>query len=273
MEHFATDVISVATARAVAALLDRQPDEMTAGLELPELWHWFHFLPVVRRSERGDDGHPRRGAFLPPIALPRRMWAGGRLRFHQSLCIGEQAERRSEVISVEEKHGRSGPLVFVTVRHVITGPNGIALEEQQDLVYRDAPRPDEPRRSTTAPQEAAQWTETFHPDSVTLFLFSALTLNGHRIHYDQSYATRIEGYPALVVHAPLIALLLLDSAARRTGRKPATYSYRAVGPLYNEEPFTIAGRSPGEDESEMWATDGNGMLGMRARVEWKASNG
>lgn len=269
MQTYATDVISVATARAVAALLDRHPDEMTMGLELPELWHWFHFLPVVRRSERGEDGHPRRGAFLPPIALPRRMWAGGRLRFHQALCIGELAERRSDVISVEEKQGRTGPLVFVTVRHLITGSSGIALEEELDLVYRDAPRPDEPRRSTTAPQQSAEWTESFQPDSLTLFLFSALTGNGHRIHYDRPYATEIEGYPALVVHGPLIALLLLDSAMRRTGRRPATYAYRAIGPLYNEETFTVAGRASGEAATEMWALDGNGMLGMRAHVEWK----
>jgi 3-methylfumaryl-CoA hydratase len=269
METFARDVISAATARAVAAWLDRHPDEMTAGVELPALWHWFHFLPVVRRSERGTDGHPRRGGFLPRVALPRRMWAGGRLRFHRPLCIGEQAERRSEVMSVEEKQGRSGPLVFVKVRHVITATSGIALEEEQDLVYRDAPRPDEPRRSTTAPRQTADWTESFNPDSMTLFMFSALTLNGHRIHYDQPYATQVEGYPALVVHGPLIALLLLDSAVRRTGRTPATYSYRALGPLYNEETFTIAGRAPGEDVAEMWALDGNGMLAMRAQVEWK----
>jgi 3-methylfumaryl-CoA hydratase len=198
------------------------------------------------------------------------MWAGGRLWFRQSLCIGEQAERRSEVISVEEKQGRTGALVFVTVRHVITGANGIALEEEQDLVYREAPRPDEPRRSTTAPQQTAEWTEAFQPDSVILFQFSALTLNGHRIHYDLPYATQVEGYPALVVHGPLIALLLLDAALRRTGRTPATYSYRAVGPLYNEETFTIAGRATGEDTCEMWALDRNGMLGMKARVEWRA---
>ena len=241
------DVISLTSARALAATLDRDPASIAVGDPLPAGWHWASFPPLTRRSELGADGIEARGSFLPPVPLPRRMWAGGRLRFPGVVRIGERATRTSTIESVRSKEGRSGPLVFVTVRHRVEGSTGVAVDEEQDLVFREVARPaggGSAGGATPAdfPPGAADWSEAFTADEVTLFRFSALTFNGHRIHYDRPYVTAVEGYPGVVVHGPLIALLLLDAAVRNAGGTPALFAYRAVAPLFCGERFLIEGR-------------------------------
>jgi 3-methylfumaryl-CoA hydratase len=265
------DDLSPAHARGLVALLDRDPEQVAAGLALPPCWHWIYFRPTTPQSQLGPDGHARRGGFLPPIDLPRRMWVGGRLRFLAPLPLGRPAERRSTIVSISSKSGRSGELVFVTVRHEIAGGAGLAIQEEQDLVYRGAPPPGEAPRGE-APPTGAAWSEKTRADAVALFRFSALTYNGHRIHYDHPYATGVEGYPGLVVHGPLTALLLMDAAARQregaSGRAVA-FQYRAVGPLFADEDVTLAGTSCTDGSAQAWAAGPRG-LAMTATVEWEA---
>lgn len=243
------DLLALGRVRALAATLDLDPDALGDGAPLPLGWHWIFFHDAARRSDLGPDGHERAGGFLPSLGLPRRMWAGGRLRFHRPLRVGEPARRVSTVGSVERKEGRSGRLAFVTVRHVLHGADGsVAVEEEQDLVYLEARKPAggasaaEGSRSAGAAGEPADWRESFVADEVTLFRFSALTFNGHRIHYDRQYATEVEGYPDLVVHGPLLALLLLGAGLRRVDAGTgASFEYRAAQPLFCNEEIVLAG--------------------------------
>ena len=264
-----SDIAAAAQAKAMAALLDRDPEQFRPGVALPEYWHWIYFKPIVPQSSLGTDGHPRRGTFLPPIDLPRRMWAGGRLQFLHPIGIGDDIERETEILSVEEKDGRSGKLVVLKLRHLISNASGPCVDEQQDLVYCEIPKPDQPSRQRTAPPDDVDWKETFMPDAVVLFRFSALTFNNHRIHYDYPYVTQVEGYRGLVVHGPLTALLLLDAATRHATRTPISYEYRAIGPLFNDEPITLAGRTK-ETESEVWAIGPTGTVAMQGRVGWES---
>ena len=273
-ERVDDDVLTAASARKMSALLDRPPGKAPGpSAPLPPGWHWLYFNPAPRRSELGPDGHAMRGNLLPPVPLPRRMWAGGRLRFLGGLRLGEVVRRRSTIVSVDQKRGRSGPLVFVKVRHRISGEGGqLAIEEEQDLVYRDGSAPAKSpvgrfagARSAKLPPGPAQWSESFSAGAVTLFRFSALTFNSHRIHYDLRYATEVEGYRDLVVHGPLTALLLLDAGSRWIGAPPRSFSYRATGPLFCGEEFTIAGRAAKRgDEAELWAAHPERGLAMRA---------
>ncbi len=262
-ERVEEDVLDLFPARGMAALLDRDPDAFVDGTPLPAGWHWLYFKPLARRSVLGPDGHARLGEFLPPVPLPRRMWAGGTLAWSGVLRLGEKARRRSTIESVEEKSGRSGRLVFVTVRHRIETARGLALDEAQHIVYREA-TPAPAHAEGPAPLPVAAWSEPFTADAVTLFRFSALTYNGHRIHYDAPYATGAEGYPALVVHGPLLASLLLDAAARHGSRAPEQFTYRALSPLFVDEPFRIeGGASAGEGEVALWIAGPRGIA-MRA---------
>ena len=254
--------ISERVAALLAATLDRD-SAPAIGDPLPPLWHWAHFVPSTRAGEIGPDGHANRGGFLPPVQLPLRMWAGGRLAFHRPLAIGELAVRRSSIADVSVKEGKSGTLVFVLVRHAIEGESGLALSEEHDIVYRNqplGPAPDPP----AAPDEA-QWSDTIRPDPVLLFRYSALTFNSHRIHYDLPYVTGTEGYPGLVVHGPLIATLLVESLARRTSRTLKSFSFRAVSPLFDTAPFTVCGRLEA-DRAILWAVNPAGRLAMSAEA-------
>jgi 3-methylfumaryl-CoA hydratase len=262
------DELSLFPARGMAALLDADPALLEADSTLPTGWHWLYFRPTARQSDLGNDGHPRRGGFLPPVELPRRMWAGGRFRFGASLRLGENVERVSSIRDVAQKHGRSGPLVFVTVNHRVSGPAGLACDEDQDIVYRDAPRPGDPTSPPRRLAEPTAWQEQFTPDRVALFRFSALTFNGHRIHYDPAYA-QAEGYPDLVVHAPLIALLLLGAAQRRgSASGPASFEYRAVSPLFVGQAIRLQGEPLHENRMRLWATDAEGSVAMMANASW-----
>lgn len=206
-----SDTLTAMPVAALAATLDRDDPAPAAGTDLPPLWHWLYFLPHARQSEIGPDGHPKRGGFLPPVPLPRRMWAGGRLRWEATnpLRVGQEVQRTSTIQSIKHKSGRSGELLFVLVQHQLRNAQGLALTEEHDIVYRSAAQPGE---AAPAPQKPpldgqAAWSRTIVPDDVLLFRYSALTFNGHRIHYDRKYVTEVEGYPGLIVHGPLIATL------------------------------------------------------------------
>ena len=260
------DQITAAPVRALAATLDRDDAPPVAGTPLPALWHWLYFLPHHRQSEMGPDGHARRGGFLPPVPLPRRMWAGGRLTWHAPLRVGDDVQRTSRIDSVSHKSGRTGDLVFVGVRHEITGPQGLAIAEEHDIVYRAAAQPGDPAPPPSTPSHTAVWSREIVPDDVLLFRYSALTFNGHRIHYDRRYVTQVEGYPGLIVHGPLIATLLADLVRReRPGAQLALFSFKAVRPTFDLHPFRVNGRPSADGKNiDLWATDHEGWLTMQA---------
>jgi 3-methylfumaryl-CoA hydratase len=259
------DVVTAFPLAALAATLDCTQ----AGDDVPPLWHWLYFLPVAPQAEIGSDGHPKRGGFLPPVPLPRRMWAGGRLTFHGPLKVGEQTTRTSTIVHVEDKTGRSGRLVFVTVRHAIEAAGMLKIEEEQDIVYRDAPRADSAAPQPERAPLDEMWRRVVDTGPVMLFRYSALTFNGHRIHYDRPYATAVEGYPDLVVHGPLVATLLINLVSSEW---PAAtlrrFSFKAVRPAFADRPLTLCGK-PGDDGKtvDLWAKDHEGYLIMRASAE------
>ncbi len=259
------DEIAIWPARALAATLDAPAPE--AGDVLPPGWHWSYFLEAVPPGRIGIDGHPRRGDFLPPIDhLPRRMYAGGQLRWLAPLRIGTTATRTSEVQRVDQKSGRTGPLVFVTVTHTIAVEAGPCIEETQNLVYRGTPEPgSSPPAPKTAPPEA-QWSRLVQPDPVLLFRYSALTFNGHRIHYDTPYVREVEGYPDLIVHGPLMATLLLETLRHEAGMAcPATFTFRALRPVYANAPLRAEGRTT-DTGAELWIRGPDGGLAMQAEA-------
>ena len=257
-----SDQVTAAPIAALAATLDIEGPYPQAGDPLPPLWHWLYFLPFPRQSELGPDGHAKRGGFLPPVELPRRMWAGGRVEFHRPLHVGETITRTSRIAEVKFKEGRSGRLVFVLVRHEI----GNALKEEHDIVYRDHSRPGEASPSPQPAPTDAAWERIVHPDDVLLFRYSALTFNGHRIHYDRRYATEIEGYPGLVVHGPLIATLLMDLVRRNLPAEVVTrFEFRAVSPIFDTAAFSVCGRPENDGKTvRLWAKDQAGALAMSA---------
>ncbi len=265
-----SDLITAAPLRALSATLDRDDPVPEDGSAVPALWHWLYFLPHARQSEIGPDGHPRRGGFLPPVPLPRRMWAGGRLRWETDnpLRLGQEVQRVSTIRSVQHKTGRSGELLFVLVEHRFSNQDGLALVEEHDIVYRAAARPGDPEPPPQQPPLADQaaWSRTIVPDDILLFRYSALTFNGHRIHYDRQYVTQVEGYPGLIVHGPLIATLLLDLLRRKLqGAKVVTFDFKALRPTFDLHPFSVHGK-PREDGRtiDLWAQDHEGLLTMQA---------
>lgn len=262
------DSLTSAPLNALAATLDRDDALYVPGAAVPPLWHWLYFLPIARQSAVGFDGHPRRGGFLPPVSLPRRMWAGGRLSFHGSLPVGAEVERTSTILDVTHKSGRSGDLVFVKLMHELATAGDVLLREEQDIVYRDPPSPgDTPPAPQLAPS-GAQWVRQVEPNSVMLFRYSALTFNGHRIHYDRPYAMHEEGYPGLVVHGPLIATLLMNLLRDKLpAAQVRSFSFRAVRPLFDMHSFRLCGRPDGNGSVHLWAEDAEGFLCMDARVE------
>ena len=288
------DLVPAGAAAALHGLLDAEGPAPSAGDPLPPLWHWLAFLPRVPQRELGEDGHPRVGTFLPPIGLGRRrMYAGGQFELGGALPVGATLQRESVVSSVEEKSGRSGSLVFVTVRHELRAPSGssagpAAVVEHQDLVYRAMPAPPAggaPAAETTdggpPDPEAEQdwtWTWTLSPDPTLLFRFSALTYNAHRIHYDRTYATTAEGYPGLVVHGPLQAVALAELCRRfLPHRRLTSFRFRALRPAFDGHALRFCGRlaaaaraggpDGGEGEGEaidLAAIDHEGHVTMRA---------
>jgi len=259
------DVVTEAPIAALAATLDRDDPSPQPGDDVPPLWHWLYFLPRARQSEIGPDGHAQRGGFLPPVALPRRMWAGGRLLFHEPLRVGDAIRRISRIERIDAKAGQSGSLVFVTVSHLVHGPSGLALTEEHDIVYREAPAPGAVAPTPTPAPADAQFAREVVPDPVLLFRYSALTFNGHRIHYDRSYVTGVEGYPGLIVHGPLIATLLVDLLRReRPAANVLRFEFKALRPLFDIHRFSVCGRDDGAGRVALWARDHEGALAMQA---------
>jgi 3-methylfumaryl-CoA hydratase len=238
------------------------------GTSLPPLAHWLYFLPLHRGSEIGPDGHARRGGFLPPVPLPRRMWAGGQLEFRAPLCVGDAVERTSTIADLTAKEGRTGPLVFVKVRHELRrgGQAEPAIVEFHDIVYRGAKQPGDVEPPPRPAATGAAWQREIVPDEVLLFRYSALTFNGHRIHYDRRYVTEIEGYPGLIVHGPLIATLLLDLVRRQApDAVVADFRFKAVRPTFDGRPLRVNGApQPDGKTVTLWAQDHDGWLTMDA---------
>ena len=267
----AHDDITAAPMRGLSATLDRDDALPVPGAVLPPLWHWLYFLPQHRQSEIGPDGHARRGGFLPPVPLPRRMWAGGRLTWlpENPLLMGDAVERRSRIESVTHKTGRSGEMVFVLVRHEIHNARGLALTEEHDIVYRAAASPDDPAPAPVIAETGAAWQREIVPDAVLLFRYSALTFNGHRIHYDRQYVTQVEAYPGLIVHGPLIATLLVDLVRRHApGAFVRSFQFKAVRPTFDLHPFRLNGAPSSDGKTvRLWAQDHEGFLTMQGSAE------
>ena len=257
------DTVTAWPVAALSAALDRKDPAPQPGDELPPAWHWLYFLEAKPASELGPDGHPKRGGFLPPVPLPRRMWAGGRIEFLQPLRVGQTIRRDSEILSVEPKHGRSGSLVFVTVRHTIGADDGIAVREEHDIVYRDAAKPGDPPPPGKPAPHAAAWQRSLTGDPVLLFRYSALTFNGHRIHYDLDYVRSEEHYPGLIVHGPLQTTLLLDLCRRHAARPVRKLDYRALHPVFHTERLTVNGNPAADGSSaEVWTANAAGSYAM-----------
>jgi 3-methylfumaryl-CoA hydratase len=259
------DVVTADRAAALAATLDR-PAAPVLGDSPPALWHWAYFTPKAPLSALGRDGHPRLGDFMPPISLPRRMWVGGRLRFLAPLRVGDHAVRTTEIRDVTAKSGASGALVFVTLRHEIATDAGLAIVEEQDLVYREPATASAPASAPPAPADPApaDWRDPLAPGPVQLFRYSAVTFNAHRIHYDAPYAREAEGYPGLVVQGPLTATLLAEGVARRTATPLADFSFRAVQPLFAYQPMAVCGKVTAAGCYDLWAETPAGRPAMTA---------
>jgi 3-methylfumaryl-CoA hydratase len=249
-------------ANHMSATLDRDP-RFTAGDGLPPAWHWLYFHDIVRASDLGVDGHPRLGVTMPPVPLARRMWAGGTLLFEEPLRLGATVERISTIRSITPKKGRTGHMFFVTVEHDFHTEGTRNILEHQTIVYRQMPAAADTPTVQSAPSDAA-FSARWSLDSTALFRYSALTFNGHRIHYDADYCREVEGYPGLVIHGPLIATLLLDLAVREH-RPVDRFTYRARSPLFLPHTFTVNGRPDGTDTT-LWAASDTGGLAMQAEA-------
>lgn len=265
----AEDLVAPGLVAGMAATLDLEEKWPRDGDPVPPLWHWMFFPSRARQSELGGDGHPALGGFMPAIGPARRMFAGSSIRFIAPLRVGDHVRRDSRIVAIERKEGRSGPLVFVRIEHALSTDVREVIVETQTIVYRQS------ETGTAASPPRAQidnrpWRRSITPDPVLLFRYSALTFNGHRIHYDRPYATGVEGYPGLVVHGPLIATLLADLARRETGgREISAFSFRAASPLYATAPFLLAGE-PSEDGSgaQLLAASDSGDLAMEAHIKF-----
>jgi 3-methylfumaryl-CoA hydratase len=254
------DIASPVPLAGMAALLDHAVPPWRES-ELPPLAHWLYFLGHARQSDIDLDGHPRRGGFLPPIALPRRMWAGSRIEFRGAIPVGAAMTRRSTIADIKSKQGASGAMIFVTVKHEIGTAGAAAIVEEQDIVFRDAPGANAP--VPKADPRTASDVRKVSPDSVLLFRFSALTFNAHRIHYDRDYAMEVEGYPGLVVHGPLTAMLLMDHFLRAHPCSNIThFEFRAQSPLFDTAPFALCA-----DGNDLWARGPRGETAMRAKIQ------
>ena len=260
-----TDIITPALVNRLAATLDERAPDYGEGDRLPPLWHWIFAVKPVPHTGLGRDGHPERGDFLPPVTLPRRLFAGMKTDFLQPLIIGHEAERESEVIDITEKAGTSGDLVFVRIRNSFRQEGNLCVIEEQDIVYREKGAPVALPDVKPFPAPGANtWSQELIVDAGMLFRFSAVTFNSHRIHYDRTYAAQEEGYPALVVHAPLVAMLLLQLVRKNTGMRINRFEYRALAPLFDGQPLRLSAAVEGADTINIQAQRSDGEIAARA---------
>jgi len=260
-ERRRVEVLAPGDLARLAAVLDRS----AAPMEAPPAWHWACAVETPRQSEIGPDGHPLRGAFMPPVEAPRRMFAAGDMRFEAPLLAGVETEWVERIASIKEKAGQSGPLTFVEVERRISQGGRLCVAEIQTIVYRQPPAQGEPPPSPITAPADPDWRATITSDAALLMRFSAATFNAHRIHYDRAYAIEVEGYPGLVVHGPLIALSLLEALPPE--RTVTHFSFRAVRPLFDGATFDVCGKHV-DGGAELWARSPEGWLAMTARVEW-----
>jgi 3-methylfumaryl-CoA hydratase len=262
----ATQSLDPFPACALSAALDKDQD-LRAGDALPLPWHWLYFLETPAASRTGVDGHPTRGDFLPPVALPRRMWAAGNMKIKRPLLLGRSARKKSVIKSIQLKGGRVGALVFVNLEHTLEQDDTICLVEEQTIVYRGMPTAaDAPLPAAEASPLEGDWERTIRVDPVLLFRFSALTYNGHRIHYDRDYAVGHESYPALVVQGPLLATLLLDLVRREASDATVSeFTFRAVSPTFDTDVVRLCGHR--DDKTvRLWTANAQGRVGMTANA-------
>jgi len=266
-EEIVQDTLTPRLARELTATLGGSDALPEPGSAAPYAAHWLLAPHTVTAGRIGADGHPMRGGFLPPVSLPRRMWAGGDLQFHQPLLVGDDVERRTRIADVTMKAGRSGTLCFVTLEHQVFSPRGLAITERQDVVYRDLAPPDaNAKPAPPAERKIPEWKQELRAGPVLLFRYSAITFNGHRIHYDRDYAMREEFYPGLVVHGPLQATLLLGFAAEILGRPAASFNFRGVSPLFDFQKFALMAVKDGDGLS-LWIEAEDGVRTMQAGAE------
>ena len=262
------EVITPFPSNALAATLNRDDPEYTAETPLPPLWHWLYFLPLCKLSDTGYDGHAAPGGFLPPAPLPRRMWAGSRLNFYAPMPIGHELKKISTIKSIKTKSGRSGQLVFVTVGHRVFDGKTLGIDEEHDIVYREKFNPDTPIPAPPPAPDSWEFSRDIDPDPVLLFRYSALTFNGHRIHYDQPFCVNSEGYKGLVVQAPLLATLLLDLL--RCEKPEATvckFEFRAISTVCENETFSIHGIPEEDDKTfKLWVRRQDGALAIQGKA-------
>ena len=264
------DTVSPRAARQMLATLDTvsAPAPLADGDPLPPLWHWLAWQPEAPQAGLGPDGHPARGGFLPPVPLERRMWAGSRMEYLGPLHVGQAMERRSTILKVSEKTGAAGQMVFVTLAHEISGADGIAIREEQDIVYIAMPEQFTPPVPTPLPETLA-WQEAQEVGTVRLFRFSALTFNAHRIHFDLPYATGVEKYPGLVVHGPLQAIMLMAAARRhRGGVWPRAFRFRGLRPAFHFDPLTLAAAPEAAGKQALMTATPEGAICCSAEVTW-----
>jgi 3-methylfumaryl-CoA hydratase len=263
----ASDVVTAQLVRGLRATLFLEIGSPKPGDAAPFTVHWCLAQPVYPMSELGPDGHPARGGFLPPVPLPRRMWAGGELEFLEPLRVGDETTRTSRISDVTMKTGSTGALCFVSVEHLITTPRGTAIRERQDIVYRDVTPSSTAAKPAVAPP-VAQHRESHMADPVLLFRYSALTFNGHRIHYDRDYVTKVEGYPGLIFHGPMQAAFMVEFAAKlHGGAAPKKFGYRGVQPLFEGGEFSVNANDTGAG-MELWTANSAGQPTMKATATW-----
>ena len=260
-------VSDIAAQTAHAVLGKSRSQAPREGDALPALWHWFGFPPTASMEHLGADGHPKLGGFMPPVRLNRRMWAGGALEFMAPLHVGEHLSRETRIANVVEKSGAAGEMVFVTLEHDISGENGLAVREQQDIVYLQIPDSFRAPKVIPAPQDDLR--ETVSITTPLLFRYSAITFNAHRIHYDRPYTQQVEHYPDLVVHGPLQANLLMDLATRRRGRAPSMFSFRGVHPVFASDAVELSATKTSDAEWSLCTIAGDSHQGMQASAIWE----
>ena len=264
----ASDTVTAQLVKGLRATLFQEVGEPKAGDVAPFTVHWCLAQPVFPMSELGTDGHPARGGFLPPVPLPRRMWAGGELEIVDPLRVGDEARRSSRISDVSVKTGSTGTLCFVAVEHVITTSRGVAIRERHDIVYREMTGGAAAPPKAPPPPPVAKHRETHVSDPVLLFRYSALTFNGHRIHYDRDYVTKVEGYPGLIFHGPLQAALIVELAAKLHGGKPPKkFSYRGLQPLFEGSKFSV-NANDNAGGMELWTANAEGQPTMKGTATW-----
>jgi len=264
----ATDTVTAQLVKGLRATLFQEVGAPKTGDAAPFTVHWCLAQPVFPMSMLGPDGHPTRGGFLPPVPLPRRMWAGGEIEFLQPLRVGDESTRTSRIADVQVKTGSTGTLCFVSVEHSISSPRGIAIRERQDIVYREMTTSTPATAKAPPPPPEAQHRETHVSDPVLLFRYSALTFNGHRIHYDRDYVTKVEGYPGLIFHGPLQATFIIEMAAKLHGGKPPKkFTYRGLQPLFEGSEFSINANETA-DGMELWTANAEGQPTMKGTAVW-----